>query len=353
MGCKHLLIASLLLTSSSLQAKELVNALTVGQSQLISFSSSYGGSWSPAYLTDGMAEKGWASKENEPTPHKFVYELKSNTLISRIVVDNRGTEEKNYHGISAKEIQVFIADQNVKEAYRQVLMIEAPRGDRATFDLPQAEAGRFIKFVVLSNHGDRKDYTEIMELEALGVIEEQRPDLLNLASGAVMLEYSSEYSGWYALNLLDGGFQHGWASAKNSAFPHRFVIELAETYAIDTLVIDNTGTEERDYPGISAQEINLYASTEAANTGYGKPLKPTAASGRFTTFKFDSPVEARWLKLVAVSNHGRTDFTEIMGLEAHCCLPDSPTTTYPDNFKVVLSQFLTLITPVVDCWEME
>ncbi|MCP3907083.1 MAG: discoidin domain-containing protein, partial [Oceanicoccus sp.] len=150
-----------------------------------------------------------------------------------------------------------------------------------------------------------------------GVIEEQRPDLLNLASGAVMLEYSSEYSGWYALNLLDGGFQHGWASAKNSAFPHRFVIELVETYAIDTLVIDNTGTEERDYPGISAQEINLYAPTEAANTGYGKPLKLTAASGRFTTFKFDSPVEARWLKLVVVSNHGRTDFTEIMGLEAH------------------------------------
>ncbi len=117
MGYKRLIIAGLLLTSFSLQAKELVNALTVGQSQLISFSSSYGGSWSPANLTDGMAEKGWASKENEPTPHKFVYELKSNTLISRIVVDNRGTEEKT---ITVFQPKKFRSSLQIKMSKRPI-----------------------------------------------------------------------------------------------------------------------------------------------------------------------------------------------------------------------------------------
>ncbi len=342
MSYKHLLIASLLLISFSLQAKDLVNALAVGNGQLISFSSTYGGNWSPAYLTDGSAEKGWASKKNEPTPHTFVYELKGNILISQIVVDNSGTEEKNYPGISAKQIQVLMADQNIEEAYRPVLTIEAPQGSNATFDFPQTEATRFIKFVVLSNHGDRKDYTEIMELEAFGVSEENRPDLLNLASGAVMLDYSSEYSSWYALNLLDGGLHHGWASTKNAAFPHRFVVELAGTYAIDTLVIDNTSAEEGTHPGISAQEIHLYASTEAADKGYGKPLKLTAARGRFSTIKFDVPVVARWLKLEIASNYGRTDYTEIMELEAYGKLikaaPKGPpvAAVYKTNYDLML-----------------
>ena len=66
--------------------------------------------------------------------------------------------------------------------------------------------------------------------------EAQSVDLLNLASGAVVLSQSSQFSEeWAALLLLDDTAEKGWATAQGAAFPHEVLIELAAQTRLATI----------------------------------------------------------------------------------------------------------------------
>lgn len=145
-----------------------------------------------------------------------------------------------------------------------------------------------------------------------------RHDLLDLISGATALSQSSEFGGkWTALLLLDGTTSYGWASKPNAPFPHNFVLELANTASLDSLVIDNREVEESAYPGISARNIEIWVSTQGPDSGYKKAMVIEAAQHQRKLFKFPQPTEVRWLKLVVTSNYGHPDYTEMMELEAY------------------------------------
>jgi len=146
----------------------------------------------------------------------------------------------------------------------------------------------------------------------------QPTDVLNLASGAVVLSHSSQYDEeWAAMLLLDDTGEYGWASAEGASFPHEVLIELEEQTVLDSIALDNSTTEEDDYPGISAREFEIWVSTERPDAGFSKALAGEAEQGGRSTFVFPEATSARWLRLVIRSNWGHDAYTELMELDGY------------------------------------
>jgi len=146
----------------------------------------------------------------------------------------------------------------------------------------------------------------------------ERLDPLDLANGAVVLSKSSEYgvTQWSALALLDGTPNVGWCSGENAPFPHQFLIELAHPISLESIALDNVQNQEANYAGISAKDVELWASNTSPTEGFVKVLQVQLPKAVRQEFKLAAPTPARWLKIVILSNWGHPQFTELMELEA-------------------------------------
>jgi outer membrane protein OmpA-like peptidoglycan-associated protein len=159
----------------------------------------------------------------------------------------------------------------------------------------------------------------------------QSDDILDLESGAVVLSATTQYGGrWSAPSLLDGSYSTGWGSAAGQPYPNSIVIELARQYRLTAFAIDNRGAEESSFHGISARRFELYGSTTSPNEGFYLLLDGKVPKGKRRLFGINRPAEARWLKLVVLSNWGNPSHTEIMELEAY----GDPTGEVPDREPV-------------------
>jgi outer membrane protein OmpA-like peptidoglycan-associated protein len=146
----------------------------------------------------------------------------------------------------------------------------------------------------------------------------QNNDLLDLTSGALVLSATSQYGGrWNALALLDGTQTTGWSSTRGYPHPNTFVIELARQYVLTSFVVDNTGVEESSFPGISVRDFELYGSTTSHEEDFSLVLAGEAAEEERKVFALEKPTEARWLRLVVLSNWGNSLHAQIMELEAY------------------------------------
>src|SRR5581483_11536172 len=141
-------------------------------------------------------------------------------------------------------------------------------------------------------------------------------NILTLTAGTVLLTNSAEYnSTWSVWNLTDGRADTGWSSVTDHATNNVFEFELAQRYRLRSIAIDETQTEESNYPGISARGIEIWT---ALNPGeYAKVAAFEAPQGGRREFTLAANTEARWLKIVQTSNWGHAQYTEIMELEAH------------------------------------
>jgi len=151
----------------------------------------------------------------------------------------------------------------------------------------------------------------------------EQEDLLDLVTGAVVVSSTGSYGGhWGELGLVDGTTEVGWCSKRGQAFPNTFVLELAEAYRLERLVVNNEGVQESGYAGISAKEVEIWISSTGPETGFEKIAKIEAPQGKRGEFLLSQvapgkAAQGQWLKLVVLSNWGREDFTEIMELEAY------------------------------------
>lgn len=142
-------------------------------------------------------------------------------------------------------------------------------------------------------------------------------DLLDMASGAVVLSVSSEYNEeWAGLRLLDGSVDGGWCTKAGAAFPHEILIELANPSKLESIVFDNTKAQESSDPGISARAVEVWVSTTGADSGFSRVLDAELTNGARTEAALPANTEARWLKVVIRSNWGNGQYTELMELEA-------------------------------------
>ncbi len=143
-------------------------------------------------------------------------------------------------------------------------------------------------------------------------------DLLNLAEGAVVLSQSSQFNEkWAALLLLDDAAEHGWCTAEEAAFPHQVAIELDRPSQLTSIVFDNSNAQEDSYPGISARRIAGWVSSESPSGPSSRVLEVEAEEGSRSEFEFPEGTQARWLKIVILSNWGNDSYTELMELEAY------------------------------------
>lgn len=153
---------------------------------------------------------------------------------------------------------------------------------------------------------------------ATSLLASDTTDLLNIANGAVVLSATSEYdSSWAALLLIDGTTATGWCSAEHKAYPNIMVIELPQQCQLKRFVLDNSNVQENGYPGISARNFELWASTVSSKEGFQVVCSGEAAQGTRKVFTPEKSAEAQWLKLVVLSNWGDPSYTEIMELEAY------------------------------------
>jgi outer membrane protein OmpA-like peptidoglycan-associated protein len=183
-------------------------------------------------------------------------------------------------------------------------------------------------------------------------------DLLDLANGAVVLSYTAQYSEkWPAIAILSGSNKIGWASPKHKPTPHHFIIELPQNYELEKLVVDNSGNEEKGYPGISAKDVVFYASTTSATEGFEEIYAGEALQGEKQTFELETPAKARWLKVEIKSNFGHKDYTELMELEAYGkpvdTAPEPPALTgyYKTNYNLL--QFQQDGNKILGCYDWD
>lgn len=149
----------------------------------------------------------------------------------------------------------------------------------------------------------------------------QQINALALENGTVLKSYSSEYGdrssdNWIALALIDGNPDTGWSSAQNRSAPNEFVFELSSVFSLSALMLDNSKSEEARYPGISARAATVSISTEAAAGPYREIFDGEVLVGRETEVALQTPVEARWVKLVITANGGYDRYTELMEFSA-------------------------------------
>jgi len=143
-------------------------------------------------------------------------------------------------------------------------------------------------------------------------------DLLNLDSGSLVLSATTQYGGrWNAQALVDGSNLTGWSSAKGYPYPNEFLIELPRRCVLASFVVDNTGAEESDFPGISSRHFALYGSATSNHEVVDLILSGEAEKGKRKVFTLEKPTEVHWLKLAILSNWGNTSHTQLMELEGY------------------------------------
>ncbi|MCG6916594.1 MAG: OmpA family protein [Deltaproteobacteria bacterium] len=150
-------------------------------------------------------------------------------------------------------------------------------------------------------------------------------DLLDLGNGGLVLSATTQYGGrWNAQALVDGSNLTGWSSAKGYPYPNEFLIELPRKCVLASFVVDNTGAEESNFPGISTRHFALYGSATSKYEVVDLLLSGEAEKGKRKVFTIEKPTEVRWLKLVILSNWGNPSHTQLMELEGYGEPLDAP-----------------------------
>ena len=137
------------------------------------------------------------------------------------------------------------------------------------------------------------------------------------AKESKLVSVSSEYDPdfWTAKHLFDLRSDKGWCSQPGKAFPHRIVVAAPMPVQIAAFAFDNACPVEPGFEGAAAQDFEIEASVVGPNEGYTRVLKGRLASGvNGQRFELKTPVEARWLRLSILSNHGHQNLTELMEL---------------------------------------
>jgi outer membrane protein OmpA-like peptidoglycan-associated protein len=177
-----------------------------------SVSSNYGSGWEARWITDGNPQTGWATEKGAKGPFEIVISLPERSEFHALEFDVAGTESPER---SAKDIDILVSDTSATAGFAPLSSVALKPGeDHQRFAIAKPGAGRWLKLILKSNHGD-PDYTELMEFRAFGRQLTQTPmptDLsgtyISSAYGAFHLQQNgAALSGCYEHNtgLVDGG----------------------------------------------------------------------------------------------------------------------------------------------------
>lgn len=140
-------------------------------------------------------------------------------------------------------------------------------------------------------------------------------NLTAFANGALVESSTSDYGGgWEARWITDESPTTGWSTVKGAPGPFAIVISLPERSEIRALEFDTASTET---PTRAAKDVDVSISDTSATTGFAAvatvSVKPGANKQPFALAK---PAAGRWIKLTVKTNHGDTDYSQLMEFRA-------------------------------------
>lgn len=139
----------------------------------------------------------------------------------------------------------------------------------------------------------------------------EETNLLALGAGALPVVEPPSYGGWPVVNLLDDAPDSGWACEEGTTANNRFVFEVAAPSILRAFEFDTAGV---DTDGSGAREVLVEVSSESATAGFTAVLRAGLADrADRQRFAAQSLVEARFVRLTIVDNHGDASWTELMG----------------------------------------
>lgn len=282
---------------------------------LVVWPSDYGGSWAAWRMFDENPASGWATKAGEVVNQTFVIESPERILLEQLVFD---TEHVDKAGRGAKDLTIEISAVSRDEGFHMVAEITlADRQARQAFDLPNSIPGRWIRITVHTNHGDA-EYTELMEIQGFGERLEQiidQPSVVSFSGGATVVHKPSEYNrSWSALLMLDENPTSGWASAQGQVSDNTMILALPEQTVLEHLIFD---TGHVDAAGRGAREVIVEISDMGPDDGFVQIASVTPDDRRdWQVFPVEKEAPGRWVRLTVPTNHGATDYTEIMDFRA-------------------------------------
>jgi len=133
--------------------------------------------WSMEALIDGSNEKGWSIRQGEKFPHEFIFELPSYATIHKFGFNT--VCEKEFPGISAKDVSVLISTISATDGYIEVGKYTLSENMADQYFSVKEQQARWIKLIIHSNHGFN-GLTELMEFEVLGYLNPRKNKSINL-----------------------------------------------------------------------------------------------------------------------------------------------------------------------------
>ncbi len=142
---------------------------------------------------------------------------------------------------------------------------------------------------------------------------------LSKSAGGSVRNYSSqaaESGVGSAEALIDGSGSFAWSSGDNTWPPHTFTFDLAQTAAINRIVLDNSGVDEQGQAGSSTREFGVFILASEANGTDTLILHDAVQQGARSEFQLPQAVTAKSLRLEILSNYGNKEYTGLGEIEA-------------------------------------
>ena len=144
------------------------------------------------------------------------------------------------------------------------------------------------------------------------------------AAGGKVVDFSSQYSSaveghfWNAAFLIDGRLDSGWESGSGNITNQSVTVRLAggKLYRISQVIIDPAATH-MDPPAADLKDFEIQVSTTGtATTDFTTVLAKTCQQqDSLQRFTLDTPVNAKYVRLVALNNYGSPDWIGVAELE--------------------------------------
>ncbi|WP_018341789.1 OmpA family protein [Cytophaga aurantiaca] len=229
--------------------------------------------WSVYGLQDQNPATGWCSGAASKAPYVFVFELSEDFLINKLVFNTFC--QKEYTGISAKDIKVEFSTTSAKTGYVSASPFLLEENKINAFEITGVKA-RWIKLTITSNHGNPQ-WTELMEFEAWGDYVTKTPK--SVSTNGV---WNSNFD-WVSLNTNSSGIIYGCYKWSRGELYLKHVDRTSYTFTwkqVDdgqqgwcVLVMNKEGTKLNGIWGVNSDttKFGCWELTKTQNTAYACP----------------------------------------------------------------------------------
>ncbi len=266
---------------------------------------------------DDSTQSLWRSATGQTANQFLTVALPAGSRIDRVrLVNGQGTE-----AVKRFEVRVSVTTAD-PEAFTTVLTDLALSASTVQeFALPATTAASFVQLRVLENWGSTccvslRSFEAISD--ALGGIPTYAkvPSNVALASEGATATATSEQSGYQAALAIDGLSSTRWASASGQPANQSLTVTLArgKSYRVDRVRVWNaSGAAGQQVRSFRVEASNTTTDPGAFATVYAGTLLDVAPVQEFVLP--GGPVDARYVRFTAVSNHGSACCASIRDLE--------------------------------------